>query len=317
MYVLANRQLIKEWIVSGIDTSPRSLFVLRDSIYLGIHESSTECNLWRYYLPTGGIARDLIHTHSSNTSAKINTITQAGGKLVSILSGIDVYLETSTYVDEGYLITSPADFYTAEAKQFVGLEIATEELSNNDSVEISLSNKYEAINNSDDSDWTLELNQTSGTGDEETQLARVARYISAKIVLKSATNQSTPNFKSIQLRALARPELVVVQIPVNISDRVERPFRKPIRVKNLGETIYTSLKRKEGTSVTLEIYDPSEIIRGVVEKISYPIQSNPNIGSVTQYAILTVRGTRQTLFSQVTSGHIYAVNEFAVMKFGG
>ena len=315
LYILANRQLIKEWDVSGVDTSPRSLFVLRDSIYIGIHESATECNLWRYYLPTAGLARDLIHTHSSNTTAKINTIIQSGGKLVSILSGIDVYLETSTYVDEGYLITSPADFYTAEAKQFVGLEITTESLTNNDSVEVYLSNKYEAINDSDDSDWALELTQESGTGEEESQLARVARYISAKIVLKSATTVSTPSLKSIQLRALARPELVVVQIPVNISDRVERPFRKPIKVKNLGETIYASLKRKEGSSVTLELYDPAEIIVGVVEKISYPIQSNPNIGSVTQYAILTVRGTRQTTFSQVTSGHVFAVNEFAVMRF--
>ena len=109
LYVLGNRQLIKQWDVSGIDTSPRPMFVSRDSIYLGIHESSTECNLWRYYLPTGGLARDLINTHSSNTSAKINTITQSNGKFVTILSGIDVYIESSNYVDEGYIITSPAD----------------------------------------------------------------------------------------------------------------------------------------------------------------------------------------------------------------
>jgi len=55
---------------------------------------------------------------------------------------------------------------------------------------------------------------------------------------------------------------------------------------------------------------------GVVEKISYPIQSNPNLGSVTQYAILTVRGTRQTAFAAITSGDVYAVNAFARMRFG-
>ena len=110
--------------------------------------------------------------------------------------------------------------------------------------------------------------------------------------------------------------MVVVQIPVNISDRVERPYRKPVLVKNLGETIYQSLKDKEGAAVTLELYDPAEIIRGVVEKISYPIQNNPNIGSLTQYAILTVRGTRQETFSQVTSGDIPGVKGFAIMRFG-
>ena len=73
-------------------------------------------------------------------------------------------------------------------------------------------------------------------------MQRVARYIVVKIVLKSANQTTTPKFKAFQVRALARPELVVVEIPVNISDRVERPDRKPIRVKNFGETIYQSLK---------------------------------------------------------------------------
>ena len=78
----------------------------------------------------------------------------------------------------------------------------------------------------------------------------------------------------------------------------------------------TPLKSKEGTAVTLEIFDPAETIVGVVEKISYPIQSNPNLGSVTQYAILTVRGTRQTTFSAVTSGDVLAVNAYGRMRFG-
>ena len=64
------------------------------------------------------------------------------------------------------------------------------------------------------------------------------------------------------------------------------------------------------------MYEPAEIIRGVVEKITYPIISNPNIGSVTQYAILTVRGTRQQTFSQVTSGDILGGKGFAIMRFG-
>lgn len=233
------------------------------------------------------------------------------------VNGSGLHQQSATsFESEGYLITSPADFFTAEAKQYVGVEVETEELTDNNTVDVFISNDLKAINDSNDSSWALELEQRSGAGGIETQMSRVARYVTAKIVLKSATTTSTPKLQSIQIRALGRPELVVVQIPVNISDRVERPFRKPIKVKNLEESIYQSLKSKEGTAVTLEIFDPAETIVGVVEKISYPIISNPNVGSVTQYAILTVRGTRQTAFAAVTSGDVLAVNAYGRMRFG-
>ena len=311
LYVLGNNQLIKEWDTAGIDNSPQEIYSTRDSIYVGVKGSASTSFLWRYYLPTAGIAR----YYKAAAGGLVKGINKVDEKFLFTVGASGLYQQTELFETNGFLITPPADFFTAESKQFVGTEIETEELSSGESVDVFISNKFEAINNSADSTWQLELSQQSGTGGEEVQLQRVARYVTAKIEL-NGNGTSTPKFKSLQIRALARPELVVVQIPVNISDRVERPFRKPIRVKNLGETIYQSLKQKEGDAVTLELFDPAEIIRGVVEKISYPIQSNPNIVSVTQYAILTVRGTRQQTFSQVTSGDILGVNGFAIMRFG-
>tara|TARA_Y100000114_G_scaffold141343_1_gene147006 strand:- start:198 stop:2135 length:1938 start_codon:yes stop_codon:yes gene_type:complete len=312
LYVLANNQLIKEWDVDGIDNSPNALFTTRDSVYTGIKESGSTSFLWRYYLPTAGIAR----YYKAAAGGTINNIEIVDEKFLFTVTSDGVYQQTSDFEPEGFIIAPPADFFTAENKQFVEASVEVEELGSGESVELHLSNKYESINDSNDSTWDLEVNALSGVGEESVQLSRVARYIAVKIVLKSSTQRTSPKFKAFQVRALARPELVVVQIPVNISDRVERPFRKPIKVKNLGETIYQSLKQKEGNAVTLELYDPAEIIRGVVEKITYPIISNPNIGSVTQYAILTVRGTRQQTFSQITSGDILGVKGFAVMRFG-
>jgi hypothetical protein len=312
LYVLSNNQLIKQWDVDSIDNSPNALFTTRDSVYTGIKESGSTSFLWRYYLPTAGIAR----YYKAGAGGTVNNISIVDEKFLFTVTSDGVYQQTNTFEQEGFIIAAPADFFTAENKQFVEASVEVEELTDGNTVELHLSNKYESINDSNDSTWELEVNAESGVGEESVQLQRVARYVVAKVVLKSATQTSTPKFKAFRVRALARPELVVVQIPVNISDRVERPFRKPIRVKNLGETIYQSLKDKEGNAVTLEIYDPTEIVRGVVEKISYPIQSNPNVGSVTQYAILTVRGTRQSTFSQVTSGDIPGVKGFAIMRFG-
>jgi len=312
LYVLANRQLVKEWVVTGVDTTPHAMFVSRDSVYMGVKEATNEVNLWRYYLPTGGLARDLQTTGNSF----VYGITQNAGKFVISVSGSDIYKEQSTYESEGYLVLSAADFFTAEQKQFVGAELSTINMPTNTEVELLYSTKFEDLDTPESASFTSAFTQLGGTGDTEKQISEVSRYIIGKIVLKSTNNVDTPKVKSVQFRALARPELVVAQIPINISDRVERPGRKPIRVKGLGDELYAALRDKEGDSVTLEIFQPQEIIRGVIEQISYPIQSNEVVGSDTHYAIITVRGTRQTVLEDVTSVHVTGISAFGIMRFG-
>ncbi len=312
LYVLANRQLIKEWVVTDIDTTPHAMFVSRDSVYMGVQENTNKVNLWRYYLPTGGLARDL----QTVGTGLVYGITQTNGKFVVVSSGSDAYLETSTYESTGYLVLSAADFFTAEQKQFVGAEISTINLPEDTSVSLQYSTKFEDLDTPEAATFTNAVTQLGGTGDEEKQIAEVARYIIGKVVLNSTTGVNTPQVKSVQFRALARPELVVAQIPINISDRVERPGRKPLLVKGLGDTLYNTLSSKEGDSVTLELFEPKEVIRGVIEQISYPIQSNEVLGSDTTYAIITVRGTRQGTVEEVTSIHTPGIAAWGIMRFG-
>jgi len=311
LYVLANRQLIKEWS-TAVDTTPKSMFVSRDSVYVGIKEDTNKVNLWRYYLPTGGIARDL----QTAGNGFVTGIVQSNGKFVICVAGSDVYIETSTYELEGYLILSAADFFTAESKQFVGAEMSTISLSSNTSVDLKYTTKFEDLDNPETAIFTTAITQASGTGDVEKQIAEVSRYIIGKVILKSSDGVNTPKVKSVQFRALARPELVVAQIPVNISDRVERPGRTPITVKGLGDKLYSALRDKEGDSITLEIFQPKEIIRGVIEQITYPVISNNNTGSDTTFAIITVRGTRQSTLTDVTSIHVPGIAAFGIMRYG-
>jgi hypothetical protein len=288
LYVLANRQLIKEWVLAT-NTTPKTMFVSRDSVYMGIKEDTNEANLWRYYLPTGGLARDL----QTSGNGFITGITQYDGKFFIIVTNSDVYKETSTYEAEGYIITPNADFFTSEDKQWVGVEVEHDELSEGKAVNVFVSTVYDTIDNVDSSNWELVGQSVTGTGNVEYQLNRNARYINVKIVLESnVSNTESPKFRTVSVRALPRPELVVVTIPINLSDQVERPNRKSFKVKNLGEVVYQELKQKEGDSVTLQLYEPSEIIKGVVESVQYPITEKSEIGSVTQYCLLRVRGVR-------------------------
>ena len=52
------------------------------------------------------------------------------------------------------------------------------------------------------------------------------------------------------------------------------------------------------------------------KRISYPINSNVERGSVTQYAIITVRGTRQPTVTDVTSSNVFGINALGFMRFG-
>ena len=312
LYVLGNQQLIKEWNIDSIDASPYRLHATRDSVYTGIKETGSNSYLWRYYLPTAGIARDL-KLGAGNIIKGIGIINE---KFLVTVQSSGIWQETSNYETEGYLITANADFFTAEQKQWVEAQVETPNISTGTTVELHVTDDIAGITSSTHTSWSKVLDRQSGSGTVETQVNKISRYGAMKIVLTSQGSTEAPEVNSISYRALARPELVLVQIPVNLSDRVERPYRKPITVKNLGEAVYQSLKDREGTPVTLEIYDPQEIIRGVVESIEYPIEGNPNIGSVTRYAIITIRGTRQEVYATVTSGNAPGINAYGIMRFG-
>jgi hypothetical protein len=279
---------------------------------VGIKESASTSFLWRYYLPTAGIAR----YYKAAAGGAVKDICKVDEKFLFSVVGSGVYKQTSLFETEGFVMLPAADFFTAENKQFVGAEVSTESLDTGTSVEVSVSTKFESLNNSADSSFETVITQSGGTGDNEVQIEKVSRFIVAKVTLKTSTNTNTPKVKSVQIRALARPELVVARIPINISDRVNRPNRKPVKVKGLGDALYNALRDKEGDAVTLEIFDPNEIIRGVVESISYPVQNNAEVGSVVQYAILTVRGTRQNVVTDVTSTEVFGINALGLIKFG-
>ena len=294
LYVLANRQLIKQWD-NGIDLTPHSMFVTRDSVYMGIHESATTTYLWRYFLPTAGIARDIGVTHASNTTSLVKGITQAGTttpKFVFVSSGQGVYKELDTYVSTGYIVTALADFYTSEKKQWVGAKLNTNGVSAG-TVELATSTIPTDIDNIDSPTWQNQITIASGVGGDEEVLELVdGRWITAKLTITTSDTSQSPELLSFAIRGFQLVNDLVVDMPINISDQIERPFRKALRINGQGELIYQALRNKEGKNVQLEIFRPDTLLRGIIENVSSPIEEISPRGSVTQYCIVRFRGSK-------------------------
>ena len=316
LYVLTNRQLVKQWD-NGVDQSPHSMFVTRDSVYMGIHESATETNLWRYYLPTAGIARDISITHSSDSDAKMTGITLTGTtvpKFIAVVDGVGVFKETDTYVSTGYIISSLADFYTSEKKQWVGAKLNTNGVSSG-TVELATTTVPLDINNADSPTWEPQISVASGTGGEEEVLELVqGRWMSVKLTITTSDTSQTPEMLSFAVRGFQLVNDLVVDMPINISDQVERPFRKALRISGQGELIYQALRNKEGQNVQLEIFRPDTLLRGIIENVSSPVEEISPRGSVTTYCLVRFRGSK--VISTSSSGEGLAIGLLGVKRLG-
>ena len=316
LYVLTNRQLVKQWD-NGVDQSPHSMFVTRDSVYMGIHESATETNLWRYYLPTAGIARDISITHSSDSDAKMTGITLTGTtvpKFIAVVDGVGVFKETDTYVSTGYIISSLADFYTSEKKQWVGAKLNTNGVSSG-TVELATTTVPLDINDVDSPTWEPQISVASGTGGEEEVLELVqGRWMSVKLTITTSDTSQTPEMLSFAVRGFQLVNDLVVDMPINISDQIERPFRKALRVNGQGELIYQALRNKEGQNVQLEIFRPDTLLRGIIENVSSPVEEISTRGSVTTYCLVRFRGSK--VIATSASGEGLAIGLLGVERLG-
>ena len=302
LYVLVNAQLIKQWGdgTTTLNQAPYKIISTRDSIYTGIIDSASKTNLWRYYLPTGGIARDLEFAESGI----VEGIAVFSDRIFATVSGGGSYRESTNYVSTGYIITPLADFYTSEKKQWVGAKLNTNVITSG-SVKLFSSTIAADINSPDSATWAEQVSIFSGTGGEEEVMTLVdGRWIAGKIEINTDDVTQTPSVLSFAIRGFQLVNDLVVDMPINISDQIERPFRKAIRIQGQGDLVYQALRNKEGKNVQLEIFRPDTLLRGIIENVSSPIEEISPRGSVTMYCLVRFRGSKviQTSSSGVGLG---------------
>ncbi len=318
LYTVDDRQLIKEFGDNDttVDKSPTAFFNTRDQIYFGIVDSGTETDLYSIYLPTLGYARNIYYT---GTSGKVTGIDISNGKLFFIVAGIGLIKEAATLVDDGYLILPAADFYTSQAKQWIGGRVYTNQIPAGSSVLAEFSTDLDALENPNASSFsTLTKIETVESGNEVPLINVIDRWLVAKITISSNSGRtSSPEVYSYSYRAFPEPEDIIARLPINVSDRIERPGKRAKNIPGIGKKLFDAVKKLEGKSVTLTIFKPDEIIRGIVENVTLPIQEITKLGSTMVFCTIQIRGQRQaSATSDVTSLGSLGVGRLGIHQFG-
>ena len=318
LYTLDDRQLIKEFGDNDttVDKSPTAFFNARDQIYFGIVDSGTETDLYSIYLPTLGYARNIYYT---GTSGKVTGIAIASGKLFFIVAGIGLIKEAATLVDDGYLILPAADFYTSQAKQWIGGRIYTNDIPAGSNVLAEFSTELDALENPNATSYsTLTRIETSESGNEIPMINVINRWLVAKLTISANSGRTaSPEVYSYSYRAFPEPEDIIARIPINVSDRIERPGKRAKNIPGIGKKLFDAVKKLEGKSVTLTLFKPDEIIRGIVENVTLPIQEITKLGSTMVFCTIQVRGQRQaSATGEVTSLAALGIGRLGIHQFG-
>jgi len=318
LYTLDQRQLVKEFGDNDttVDKSPTAFYNTRDQIFFGIIDSATETDLYSIYLPTLGYARNIYYT---GTSGKVMGISTAKGKLFFLVTGVGLIKEASTYVDEGYVILPAADFYTSQAKQWIGGRVYAGDMPAGASVLAEFSTDLAALENPAATSYSTLTNiETDASGNEIPMINVVDRWLIPKLVLRSTSGRTaTPQVYSYSYRAFPEPEDIIARIPINVSDRIERPGKRAKNIPGIGRKLFDAVKKLEGKSVTLTLFKPDEIIRGIVENVTLPVQEITKLGSTMVFCTIQVRGQRQAGGTgEVTSLGALGIGRLGIHRFG-
>lgn len=314
---IADTAVIREWGTKAdpLPEPPSALTPHHAKMYAGITEP-TSTHLWKYDLETTGRIRDI---GGDSYTGRIIDIESVGDTLFYSIKGEGVYRESDEYVSSGYLILPLVDFFDAQTKSWVSVDIDMGSLNGGGEAHVYYSTDPDAINDRDHGSWREVIHVENHPPEEPIRFRRVSsRYMTLKIVLDRGDNHTkSPSFRSVSMTAYPGETDLMLQVPINVSDRFERPGRRAVTIDNLGDITYRFLQSKHSRSVYFELYRPEERIMGTVIDVSERIPYvNKVTGSVTYISTLTVRGRRVGRLTQALSGELIGIQLIGISSFG-
>lgn len=272
------------------DRAPHAAITYRDSIYVAVPDADSKTTVWRYHLGTGALTEHF----RFGASAVPKDMLVVGERLILGLPGTGVYRESANYVTSGYLISSAADFFTARSKEWVFMRANGLSVSAGASVAVEVTNDVDALTDPTHVSWRpIVTIYSDEQWDALFALAAVeaSRYVAIKVTIRPTTARTgTPIVASVTVFASLLPDEILVRLPVNVSDRVERTNRQPINVPGLGAAIERRLLGMQGTAQNLELYRYPLSLTGVVVDVETTTPQLGDRGSGSLLAMVTFRG---------------------------
>jgi len=328
-FALADLQLVREW--DGTRTRvPWRIIAGRTSFYAVVvaETGRQELDVWRYDVSTSGLSHHLafpldgvIGLDDGGTAYQSGADTDLlifDGTMFHAFDGYGVSRQASTFVADGYLIGPLGDFFSASPKSWVGARLDSGDPSPG-AVELFYTTSPEALLDPDSSLWKRAIYRSVGASTEEVPLEGVtSRWIAGMVRMSTDDTSRSPTFRAFGFRGFASAGEgdVVLTLPVDVSDQVERRGRHRVRVKGLGRQTYQTLKALEGRAVLAELYRPAERVRGMVETVETPVVAVSARGSVTHVSQVTVRG-RRTPASVAPVVGTFGAYTYGETPFGG
>jgi hypothetical protein len=280
--VIQNLSLLREWFGCGCGV----LTATRDRVYAAVAEPDSTY-LWRLELSTGGLSRG--QKLGTNRALGLLVI---GGLVYASTRLQNVWRETDQLVSEGWIMSPLADFFRAEEKSWV-TAWADVIVQAGESVELFFTTEREALFDDQSPSWFPVRSYLSSSEGNEIGIGNVvSRSLALMVRLFPSNSNTSPRVRSVSTRSYPGKGDVQIQLPIDVGDQIERPGKRPLRVNGWGSQVMAALREREGSAVLCEVYRTGDRVRGLIESVATPVRTVTPRGTVTQVALVTVRGRR-------------------------
>jgi len=305
-FTVGQLQMRREWqAVEHEGLVTRNMTSTRDEIFWFVKELFdgvyTEA-LWRFDLVTNGVNR-VVTVPGTNLNGLIQYDNIAAG--IDFTSNIIMVSDPDQRQSEGWMIFPNITFgINTDISWLATVVEASDLVDTGPQVELWYSTDPDSILDRHHRSWTL-MQRFSSPGSSGTEVPFVgvsARTMSLQLRLFSQSGgTSSPAVTRIALRGIPAHRDLIVMVPINVSDYLSAPDRRPVRVPGMGNDLHREMLGLIGRSVEALVLDPPLEFRGIVNNVSEPVEFLAPRGSVTRYCYLELRGNEGPLSITYTS----------------